>query len=235
AHGKKTTELTQRAARLRDDIQAGWAHPLGGFQEERSGQQPLRANPHMHLLEAALAWLEVSGDARWGALADELATLCLERFVGSNGAAGEYFDRDWKPLDTTGLDLIEPGHQFEWAWLLLRWGRLRNRSDAVATARGLIEIGEYYGVCKTRDLVVNELHADLSLRDDLARLWPQTERLKVHSLAMAVATTPTAQDAAAARAARAAAGLRQYFEHPHRGAWWEHLDLAGAPLMEASR
>jgi len=235
ARGERVEEFSRRAARLLDDMRAGWAHPMGGFVEDRTGSQPLRANPHMHMLEAALAWLDTSEDLRWATLADELAELCLSRFIAPNGAVREYFDRDWNPLRSDGFDIIEPGHQFEWGWLLLRWGRLRNRDDAIASAWRLLEIGEDAGVCTTRDLAINELHSDLTIRDGLARLWAQTERIKAHSLAMAVAEGAAARNVAAARAARAAAGLRRYFEHPLRGAWWEHLGLDGAPVIEPSR
>ena len=57
-----------RAVALIGTLERDFGHPLGGFFEDRSGVQPLRSNPHMHLLEAALAWLRVdpnrSGDDR---------------------------------------------------------------------------------------------------------------------------------------------------------------------------
>ena len=229
--------LDARAAALRDTMWAGWSHPQRGFEESLPRSLPLKANPHMHLFEAALAWEGVSGDPGWSAMSDSLAELCLDRFLDpETGALKEYFDGDWQALPAP-QDVVEPGHQFEWAWLLRRWGALRNRPDALAAAERLTEIGEGDGVDPVQDLAVNELNADLSLRDGLFRLWPQTERLKAHASVMAHAADPQSRDRAAALAARSARGLRRYFDHPVAGSWWEHLGQDGRPhdLQEPAR
>lgn len=236
SHGERSAEFDERAARLREDMKAGWAHPIAGFAESRPSREPLKSNPHMHLLEAALAWIEVSDDPAWGSFADELAELALGKFVEpESGAVREYFDGDWERLDEDEFNLVEPGHQFEWAWLLLRWGRLRGRSDAIAAAHRLTTIGETHGVCGTRDLAVNELNPDLTVRSAVSRLWPQTERIKAHALAMAIAETEDDRELAAHRAARASAGLRRFLDHPLRGGWWENIGPNGAPVLEPSR
>lgn len=224
------TALAARAAVLRDEMTEGWGHPDRGFEEAQPRSLPLKANPHMHLFEAALAWEEVSPDPGWRAMADMIAEMCLEWFIDpETGAQREYFDGAWCAIAVSPQDVVEPGHQFEWAWLLCRWGTLRNRADALAAARRLTAIGEGQGVDPVQDLAVNELNGDLSLRDGLFRLWPQTERLKAHASAMALADDPAGREAAAARAARAARGLRRYFQHPVPGSWWEHLGLDGRP------
>jgi mannose/cellobiose epimerase-like protein (N-acyl-D-glucosamine 2-epimerase family) len=223
------TALAFRAAALRDAMLAGWAHPQRGFEETHPRSLPLKANPHMHIFEAALAWEDVSDDPGWAALSDALAELCLDCFLDpATGALKEYFDGDWQPLPTP-QDVVEPGHQFEWAWLLRRWGTARNRPDALAAAARLAEIGEGPGVDAEQDLARNELNADLSVRDGLFRLWPQTERLKAHVSALADAPDAAALAATADLAARAARGLRRYFDHPVPGSWWEHLGQDGHP------
>lgn len=222
--------LAVRAAMLRDEMTHGWGHPTCGFEEAQPRSLPLKANPHMHIFEAAVAWEEVSSDPGWRALSDMIAEMCLKHFIDpETGAQREYFDGDWQALRIPPQDVVEPGHQFEWAWLLRRWGSLRDRPDALAAAGRLAVIGEEHGVDPVQDLAVNELNADLTLRDGLFRLWPQTERLKAHVSAMAQARTPDARGIAAARAARAARGLRRYFEHPLPGSWWEHLGADGRP------
>jgi len=221
--------LDARAGALRETMQAGWRHPQRGFEESVPRSLPLKANPHMHLFEAALAWKAVSGDRGWSQMSDSLAELCLARFLDpETGAQKEYFDGDWQALPAP-QDVVEPGHQFEWAWLLRRWGASRNRPDALAAAVRLVEIGEGSGVDPVQDLAVNTLNADLSLRDGVFRLWPQTERLKAHASAMADAPDAQSRDRAAALATRAARGLRRYFVHPVAGSWWEHLGQDGQP------
>lgn len=220
--------LAARAAALRAAM-APWAHPQRGFEETVPRSLPLKANPHMHLFEAALAWEDVSDDPGWSALADSIAGLCLDRFLDpATGALKEYFDGDWLAMPAP-QDVVEPGHQFEWAWLLRRWGAARNRPEALAAAARLAEIGEGPGVDPAQDLAMNELNADLSVRDGLFRLWPQTERVKAHASALTAAPDAVAQERAAGLAARAARGLRRYFDHPVPGSWWEHLGSDGRP------
>ncbi len=233
--GVRKPELTTLARSIRDRMCAGWKHPLGGFEESDPPSLPLKANPHMHILEASLAWAAVDDDPAWGLLADEIVELCLKHFLHpETGALQEYFDADWRPLTEAGLDVVEPGHQFEWAWLLIRWGRSRGRPDALEAARTLIRIAEERGVSPMR-MAVNELNQDLSVRDDRHRLWPQTERIKAFVALGALARTEAEATAAREKTAEAATGLLRFFDHPVQGAWWEHINADGAPSQEPSR
>lgn len=234
--GERTEELAQIAVRMREAMVAGWKHPTAGFEESQPRTLPLKANPHMHMLEASLAWMEVRPDDGWGLLADEIAELCLARFLAPDtGALMEFFDGDWQALTSPDDAVVEPGHQLEWAWLLTRWGLLRGRPDALEASGRLRKVGEEDGADTTRDLVINELNADLSVRDDRARLWPQTERTKAHVIVAATAESAGEADVAAHLAARALQGLRRYFEHPVSGSWWEHIDRDGHPAPEPAR
>lgn len=232
----RAADLGALAERILARMKAGWKHPVAGFEEANPRSLPLKANPHMHMFEAALAWREVAPAPVFDALADEIAELCLARFLDpATGALREFFDGDWRPADGSALSIVEPGHQYEWAWLLIRWGLWRGRPDAVAAARRLIAIAEGRGVDPVRDLAVNELNADLSPRDQLARLWPQTERIKAAIALARVAATPAEADAAFALAARAVRGLMRFFDHPLPGLWFEHIDESGAPKREPAR
>ena len=233
--GERPDELSRIAQTIRAKMTAGWRHPIAGFEESVPRSLPLKANPHMHVFEASLAWLETAPDEGWSALADEIAELCLSKFLAQDtGALREFFDGDWTMLGDHAGSVVEPGHQSEWAWLLIRWGQLRGRDDAIAAARRLIEIAEIHGVDPVRDLAINELNADLSPRDGLARLWPQTERLKSYVALAGIETGPAA-DHARKKIGAATQGLRRFFAHPIEGAWWEHLGEGFAPVPEPSR
>ena len=233
--GERPGDLERLAKTIRAKLTAGWRHPVAGFEEAVPRSLPLKANPHMHIFEASLAWLETAPDEGWSALADEIAELCLLKFLAPDtGALREFFDGDWTMLTDHAGSVVEPGHQSEWAWLLIRWGRLRGRDDAIAAARRLIEIAEIHGVDPARDLAINELNADLSPRDALARLWPQTERLKSYVALAGIETEPAA-DHAREKIVAASEGLRRFFAHPIEGAWWEHLGEGFAPVPEPSR
>jgi mannose-6-phosphate isomerase len=186
-------------------------HPAGGWRE--NGDQPFQANAHMHLFEAALAWDEAAaGQGGWSALADEIAALALSRFVQrETGVLREFFDAEWRALDDRGGGLIEPGHQFEWAWLLDRWGRLRGRDDACAAARRLYAAG-LRGVDPAVGVAVGALWSDLSIREPATRIWVQTEYLK--------AALIFGDEAEALRAARA---LALFLDTPCRGTWRDKL------------
>ncbi|HEY3947696.1 AGE family epimerase/isomerase [Phenylobacterium sp.] len=191
----------------------------GGFRE--NGPHPYQANCHMHLFESAQAWEAVGGPA-WAALSDEIAGLAMDRLIEPRGAVlREFFDADWRALEGEG-GLIEPGHQFEWAWLLERWGRARGRDDALQMARRLYVTG-IRGVDPVREVAVNALWEDLTVRDGAARLWVQTEHLKA---ALALGRHDDAL--------RAARGLAKYLDTPKRGAWRDRMLPDGSFVEEPS-
>jgi mannose/cellobiose epimerase-like protein (N-acyl-D-glucosamine 2-epimerase family) len=200
------------ALRMREGLD-NLRHPGGGFRE--AGDQPFQANAHMHLLEAALAWEEAGGDSGWTDLSDEIAGLALGAFIDHRGVLSEFFDADWRRAGGDAGRLVEPGHQFEWAWLLDRWGRARGRADGQLAARALHAAG-LQGVDSRRACAVNALWEDLSIRDGWARLWPQTEFLKS---ALALGETEDAL--------QAATGLARYLETPVRGLWRDRQGPTG--------
>ena len=226
--------LATLAGAIRDNLIENWSHPLGGFEEAVPRVLPLRANPHMHLLEAALAWIEIDPASEdWNALADELAELCLAKFLHpSNGCVREFFDGDWNPMPGAMGRIAEPGHQFEWGWLLARWGLLRGRADALTAAKTLVLLAERHGVDPARGVAFNEIWDDLSPRDLNARLWPQTERIKGWLTLASLGETEDEIDQAFAKVATAAGSLRRYLETPIRGLWWDKMDDAGRFVEE---
>ncbi|HVI33721.1 AGE family epimerase/isomerase [Phenylobacterium sp.] len=191
-------------------------HPCGGWRE--AGERPFQANAHMHLLEAALAW-EAAGEGRWAAVSDEIATLALERFI-QDGLLREFFDEAWRPLGDRDGGLVEPGHQFEWAWLLDQWATRRSRTDLRSVVQGLFERG-LQGVDPGRGVVVGSVWPDMSVRDPVGRLWAQTEHLRA---AVAFGTE--------AQALAAAAGLAKFLHTPRVGTWRDKMQADGSFVDE---
>lgn len=217
--------LEARAIIIRDRLLSE-ARPIGGLRE--GGDHPFQANAHMHLLEACLAWEAAGGDAGWSILADRIAGLALSTFIDAEGGfLREYFDADWLPAPGDDGRLVEPGHQFEWAWLLTRWGRLRNDAEVLTAARDLYSSGRR-GVGERSRVVLDALNDDGSVRSSRSRLWPQTEWLKA-----ALLLAETARDGERlALLEDAAAALRALWLYLTPDGVWRDKHLPGGEFID---
>jgi mannose/cellobiose epimerase-like protein (N-acyl-D-glucosamine 2-epimerase family) len=212
----RAEEAKAIAVRVRERLVAERKHPVAGFHQSNPPTAPLQSNPHMHLFEAMLAWSEIDRDPAWRALADEIAELALSRFIhADSGMVREFYGLDWSPAPGIEGRICEPGHQFEWGWLLLRWGRLAGRADATAAALRMIDDAEELGTDFARGVAINALLDDHSAYDEDARLWPQTERIKAAVLAADITGNAKYWGMAVA----AAVGLLAYLRTPVPGLW----------------
>lgn len=212
-----------RAVSLRDRLRSTFTHSQRGYYEERAGQvRPLRSNPHMHLLEAALAWMAVDHGTEWRSMADEIAALCLERFIDpESGAVREYFALDWSPMPGVEGRIAEPGHQYEWAFLLDRWAVMTNRFRPPEVGC-LISFADVHGIDPVRRVAINALLTDGSVHDGGIRLWPQTERIRAYA----------AVHVAEPLRGEAIAGLMRHLAGPLPGWWIERFRANGGPIDE---
>lgn len=226
--GRKT--YAQAAHHLHQIVTTTRRHAAGGFVE--SAAQIFQSNPHMHLLEAALAWREVEPGGTWDRLADEVARLALAHLIDRNGAIREFYDAKWNPVEGAAGRVVEPGHQFEWAWLLARWARLRGDAAAENAARRLFEIGSN-GVDARRGVAMDELDDEFRPVRRTARLWPQTERIK-SALAFMVASQGEEKARYRSEALNAAKALWRYLETPVPGLWRDRMLPDGDFVEEAS-
>jgi N-acylglucosamine 2-epimerase/mannose-6-phosphate isomerase len=153
-------------------------HPLGGYHNDAARSLPRIQNPHMHLAEAMNAWYEASGEHRFLALAGELVDLLESRFCDPvTGALAEFFNEDWTPVPGLQGDIVEPGHQFEWAWIIAHYGRLSG-SPRLELMRRLIGSALRHGFDEATGLTIDQVGRDGRLIAASHRLWPQTEALK---------------------------------------------------------
>jgi mannose-6-phosphate isomerase len=213
-----------RAARVRTAIEHVLAHGGGGYTSGTAAGLPLLANPHMHLLEACLDW-SGRGDAAW----DRIVELALSRMIAAReGFLREAFNADWSPAAGLAGRIVEPGHQFEWAWLLMRWSVARGREDALAAALTLIAHGER-GVDARRNVAMLALLDDGSPHDRIGRLWAQTERIKAGCLAAEL--TGDARHLVSAQAG--CESVLGFIEAaPVRGAWRDQMTEDGRFVVE---
>lgn len=165
-------------------------------------------NPLMHLAEAFLATLEVREDADTLAALDALAQGMQRRFVDVE--LGVMLE---KPLDAVD-NWSEPGHQFEWFYLLESSAHLRGTPlhGSLTTA---FAHAQAQGVDNETGAVAAMLEEDGSVKDGTQRIWAQAEYLRALTL------RPGSEDLLA----RQLNALQQRFLHP--GGWNECLDSQG--------
>ena len=215
-------ERSRRTAAALQAVLSALALPQGGWRE--SAGPAFQANAHMHLLEAALAWEALEPDGPWAGMADTVVGLARAHFIDDQGGfLREFFGPDWRPAEGDSGRLVEPGHQFEWAWLLTRWGRLRSDRWAFEAARRLFAVGEL-GLDPARGVAIDELDETLQPRSPRARLWPQTEWLKA-ALILAEEAEGEARERLIASAGAASRGLWLYLAPS--GLWQDKLGSDG--------
>lgn len=220
--------LRQRAHALLSAVQGCLENPAGGFFEGPDRQLAV-SNSHMHLLEAALAWQVVDHDVRWRRLAASIVELAVTKLIDTASAQiREFYTVDWQPAQGEAGLIVEPGHQFEWAWLLLRWYSSTGEARVAKLATKIIDAAESRGVDPSRDVAVNSLCLDGKVRDGRARLWPQTERLKAGCAAWELTRAPRYLDIAQ----RSAAALEQYLLTETAGLWRDQMSARGDFIEE---
>jgi len=215
------------AVALRTTLERVYADTSGGYSEDRNGRLPRCANPHMHLFESALAWIALNTDPAWRRMADEIAALCLNRYIEpTTGALREYFAADWSAASGIDGRVCEPGHHYEWAFLLDRWAALTGRTRPPAVAR-LIAFADAHGLDAKRGVAIGTVLSDGSVHDPVARLWTQAERIRAYS----IERSPGDGE----RIAAAVRGLRRFLATPTPGVWYDRLDANDGFVIEPAR
>ena len=221
-------ELREDAAAVGRYITTSFRHARGGYEETIPAAQPRRPNSHMHLFEALLAAHEAFAEDVFFDQASELAELFLRRlFQMPEGAVAEFFNDALAPLQEGGRFRVEPGHHYEWVWLLDWYANHASADGArwlpefALASDALLEFAERHAVAPACGLVVNEVWSDGTVEDSGYRLWPQTERLKA-----------LARRGDAGRFAAALRAFERHFAGVHPGLWIERFDAAGRATQE---
>lgn len=202
--------------------------PLHGgmFDTAPRATEDKRQNPVMHLLEACLALEEAMPGQGHLHRAAGLVALFEERLLDQScGAIIEHFSRDWGDHADPGMTaVVEPGHLFEWVWLLDRFAALSG--EGVDHHIACLHRAAALGVTE-QALVVDVLAApDLRVAAATHRLWPHTEAIK----AAGVRSRAGDQGAAHGADAFARALGRHFLDRPFAGGWIDRIDPSGLPL-----
>ncbi|MDA8249960.1 MAG: AGE family epimerase/isomerase, partial [Rhodospirillales bacterium] len=219
------------AARTYDVLQARMAAPGGGFWDRAGADwQPDRSlrrqNPHMHLLEALLALHEATGEARWLGEADRLVALFRTRFYDPPTATlGEFFTETWAPHPGQG-HLVEPGHHYEWVWLLHRYRVQGGALPVAAAAEALFGMAVRHGTDPEHGGIHDQIDRAGAPVAASRRIWPVTEAIKAH-----VARIEAGLPVPAGQPGRLIDHLFADFLRPERHGWIETCTREGTPLQ----
>jgi mannose/cellobiose epimerase-like protein (N-acyl-D-glucosamine 2-epimerase family) len=209
-------------AHLEDDT-------LKGFLETSDGAGLRRSNPHMHLLEAFLAWYAATGDRTYLRRAARIIDLFRSHFFDAESwTLGEYFDDDWRPAAGEKGQWTEPGHHFEWASLLTDFARISKQKDLVGYARKLYASAIASGLNRATGLAYGAVsRAGLPL-DKESRSWPQAEAIKA-AIALDGAGGPDLKPEVEARVGRL---FRWHIDPAPTGLWIDRIDEKGRALSQ---
>jgi mannose/cellobiose epimerase-like protein (N-acyl-D-glucosamine 2-epimerase family) len=185
-----------------------------------------RQNPHMHLFESVIALYQATCDPKYLARGAELFELFSARFFQpATGSLCEYFGEDLNPLPDQRGRVTEPGHHYEWVWLLRAFQRACGR-DVGPYCKALYEHADRYG-WDAEGFVVDEVENSGAVLKASRRSWPHTEALKAN-----VAEGERGRGGCDEKAAACCARLMNAFVgRPVSGGWMDHIDSKGRPLV----
>lgn len=150
----------------------------GGYREDLNATTPRRQNPHMHLLEALLLLHAATGDDEFLRRAEAIYALFDNHFVNPDGAGvHEVFGPQWQRQSAP----FEPGHAFEWAFLLSALELSSGQTALMPRARALFIHARQSGLSPD-GFVVDGVDASGCVAVASRRLWPQTEYLRALQL-----------------------------------------------------
>jgi mannose/cellobiose epimerase-like protein (N-acyl-D-glucosamine 2-epimerase family) len=212
--------------RTADFIETHLRHPSGaGYLNGLPAEGWRLQNPHMHLTEASLAAYAATGEARFAETARDIAQLCQTKFIDpGSGALREKFADDWSPAPGEDGRIVEPGHQFEWCWILSEC-RKQLGLDTQHAIRSMSAFAARHGVDPGSGATWMAVRDDGGPLDRSSRTWPNTERLKC-----AVALRDTfGTDPRPVLSETLDLLFGRYLAGPMPGAWIDAFDADGRP------
>jgi mannose/cellobiose epimerase-like protein (N-acyl-D-glucosamine 2-epimerase family) len=199
------------------------AGDLGGFWHDARRQEPRLQNPHMHLLEACLALAEATGDDRYLRPASDIVQLFNKHFFDGSTLA-EYFTSNWRLWPEALGRSREPGHHFEWAWILAQYGKLSGEA-VLPAARALVDFAERCIDPQTGAVFDAVTDTGQTLRAS-SRTWPNTERIKGWLGLFELERS----DPCPALAQSSRLLLDRYFKAERPGSWVDQFDASGQAI-----
>jgi mannose-6-phosphate isomerase len=206
---QSTLTLIYRTLAFLDEM---LAHPAGGYVEGwPHAVLPRRQNPHMHLLESLLALQETGLCGDFGPRIAAIIDLFDTRFMpAGDDILTEDYHMDWAPLNPHRA--FEPGHHFEWVWLINRTAALTGIAVEDRIER-LLRRG-LGGIAK-EGRVIDKMGLNGPVTESY-RLWGSMEAAKVLK--------------GPAREKVLSSAWHAFFAPAHPGGWIDHIDPQGTAI-----
>jgi mannose-6-phosphate isomerase len=203
------------------------ALPQGGYLDALPRPDLIRRqNPHMHLFEGFIALFQATGNTEYlarGTKIFEVFSNCF--FRPDRGWLCEYLTEDLVPLPDQRGKISEPGHHYEWIWLLRQFERASGHSvGSYCTA--LYDHANRFGWDK-EGFIVDEVESTGVVLKRSRRTWPHTEALKAN-IVEGEASRPGCDRKAAECVLRL---MDTYMGRPISGGWIDHIDESGRSLV----
>ena len=200
---------------------------LSGFLETPGWKGVRYSNPHMHMLEAFLAWHSITGERTYLRRAARVIDLFRCHFFDEESwTLGERFDSDWQPLPGEDGQWTEPGHHFEWASLLVDFSLASGQKDLVRLAQKLYASAISSGLNRATGLAYAAVSRNGIPLDRISRSWPQCEAVKAASALDGIGG-PDLKPEIEARVARL---FRWHIDPAPVGLWIDRIDERGRSL-----
>lgn len=184
-------------------------------------------NPHMHLFEALIVCYEHTDDVQWLERASSIFNLFIDRFIQDEYLC-EFFDSQLAPKHPLS-NLVDPGHHYEWIWLLHHYQKLTKIDVSVYIER-LNHFASMYGH-NDNGLVRDEVKNNGVVFRSTSRLWCQTEYLKAQIALWERHPSPEREQ----RVCQAVDVIFSAYLNPaQNGLWFDQLDCEGLPLQKNS-
>jgi mannose/cellobiose epimerase-like protein (N-acyl-D-glucosamine 2-epimerase family) len=143
----------------------------------------------------------------------------------ATGTLVEYLTKDLVPLVDARGNVTEPGHHYEWIWLLRNFERASER-DVESFCAALYAHADRYG-WDAQGYVVDEVDTSGTIVKSDRRSWPHAEGLKAN-----IVEGERGRAGCDQRAVHCISRLIDTFiGKPTRGGWIDHVDATGAPLV----
>lgn len=186
-------------------------------------------NPQMHLLEAFLALAETAPGRGYLDRARCWIDLLRQRMLNLDlSILPERFASDWGThSDASIADMFEPGHHFEWIWLLNWYERLSGAD--LADCRDMLLRTAMQPASMADGLIRDQLGGDGRVIKNTHRLWPHCEAIKAATVGFR-----GPQEPAAIRLAESAASalLDCFLGRPFPGGWVDQISADRKAIVD---